>query len=550
MNDIGIKTGSSTAASRLTTRDILLVGLLCVVTGIVLGKDLAVGGLRHGDSSVHAMDGVLIYDWVAAGPDAWRHPMAFALDQYAHYPTLGIGRHYPPGFAVVEAMFFALFGISAVSARLCVVFFGLIAATGTYVFVRPLTDRVTAALAAIILVTMPATTLWGRQTMLEFPTLSILIWGAVAFSWYLRSPTWARLGVLLGVSLLAISFRQTGVLLVVAIALVLTGCAIRRTIRTSHCLCSVAVALIAIVAVVMSFGGHGAKLLRGDPTFPELWSFEALTFYWRAVPQQVGLIVAGSALIGAFVSRRRLGEQWTFLVLWVVVCYVMLTTADYKNPRFFFVGLFPFAVWAGVAAGWILARFANSNARAVVASVTAGGLCAAALAAPVQHRPDYGPVVAANKQRIEGSVVLFSGLRDGDFVFAVRQHIPWRRASVIRGSKLLYTCSARPDLDFVSYVSSDKEVAELMRRLSFKYLFIERENTLRLVEDEMLRSYLANEGAYRHVEAYPLKADPTESFRDRTIDVYEAVQPGTPETDYYDVPIPRINRTVRVKLSG
>jgi GNAT superfamily N-acetyltransferase len=65
-----------------TTLDLVLVGLLLIMTGIILGKDISVGGLRWGDAAVHAMDGVLIHDWVAAGPEAWRHPVKFAEDQY------------------------------------------------------------------------------------------------------------------------------------------------------------------------------------------------------------------------------------------------------------------------------------------------------------------------------------------------------------------------------------------------------------------------------------------------------------------------------------
>jgi hypothetical protein len=47
-----------------------------------------------------------------------------------------------------------------------------------------------------------------------------------------------------------------------------------------------------------------------------------------------------------------------------------------------------------------------------------------------------------------------------------------------------------------------------------------------------------------------LKGGPGPSFRDRTLDVYQAVEPRAPEADFCDVPIPRINRTTRIELSG
>ena len=72
--------------SPLDKWDVWLILAALVTTGIVLGKDISVGGLRYGDTAVHAMDGVLIHDWIAAGPDAWAQPMQFAEAQYGHYP--------------------------------------------------------------------------------------------------------------------------------------------------------------------------------------------------------------------------------------------------------------------------------------------------------------------------------------------------------------------------------------------------------------------------------------------------------------------------------
>ena len=59
---------SSRSSPSFTLGEATLVMLLWIATAIVLGKDITVGGFRYGDSAVHAMDGVLIHDWVSAGP--------------------------------------------------------------------------------------------------------------------------------------------------------------------------------------------------------------------------------------------------------------------------------------------------------------------------------------------------------------------------------------------------------------------------------------------------------------------------------------------------
>ena len=695
----GCSTAHALPVRRVAAADFLALGIVLLVTVGVLGKDIAVGGPRHGDSAVHAMDGVLIHDWVRAGAKAWVSPISFAEAQYAHYPSLGIGRHYPPGFAVVEAGFFAVFGISIFSARLCVLFFGLIAAVGTYTFMRSLRtipvepgrpsrsgettkqkvepvggppmaasspgqatgppDRATSALAAIILITMPAMTLWGRQTKLEVPVLAVLIWGAVAFIWYLRRTSWGRLAVLLSVALLALAFRQTGVFLLGAISLTLTVCALWRTVRWAHCLCAIAVSVTALGLLVLSLDTHGAQLTFGEggaaSTDPSPWGFLAnlgpLTFYMTCIPGQVGIMVllaAGIGLAGAIrkavggprrarvpsrmgapsfaayvfsgftvdsepgaratgtpnhpalalgarkqpadreTSPRntpntyfaagegrgkdkiakpspnvsvphpcfaRMGHprdylhvQCLFLSCWVLTSYLMLSLGSYKNPRFFVVGLFPFAVWAALGASRLMDVLPGKRVRLAACALVGAVLGTVALSRPVEHRPDYGNVVLASRDRIESRPVLFSGVRDGDFVLALRQHIPWRRALVIRASKLLYTCSAYPDRDFVSHVGSPEELAELMERFAFEYVFVERENKLGVAQDALLRDYLARAGMYRRIASHSLRSDPIPSYRDVTIDVYEALEPRPRTVKYFDIPLPRVGRMIRVDL--
>lgn len=531
-------------------REIAILALVLVSTALVLGKDITVGGLRHGDSAAHAMDGVLIHDWIASGPANWTEPMAFAKAQYAHYPTLGIGRHYPPGFAIVEAGFFAILGISPVSARLCVLFFGLVAAAGIYVYVRPLHGRTAAAFAALALVAMPATTHWGRQIMLELPTMAVLTWAAVAFRRYLDRPTIGRLAIALFIALTAVVFKQPGVFLVSAISLTVLLVGITKAIPVRHGALTLVIAVAAVVGVAASLDGHGGQLLSGDATFADRWSWAAMSFYLNQVPRGVGPWFLAAAIVGALASARQLGRHGLFLLAWFVTCYVMLSVADYKNARFLYLGLFPFAVAAGLGAAHGLAQVRSTSLRQATAIAGWAMCCVLATAKPVEHRPDYGTVVADHRDQILGHVVMFSGLRDGDFVFAVRQHLPWRSAVVIRGSKLLYTCNGRADLDFVSHVSSASDVGALMRKFAFRNVFLETKRATPLNEDALLREYLIDSGVYRSVASYTFKMDHDPSYRDATLDVYEINGSMERQVEHIDILIPRAKQTIRVELKG
>ncbi len=529
--------------------DLAICGLTMLLAAVVLTKDISTGGFRHGDATAHAMDGILIHDWIAAGPDAWFAPTEFAERQYAHYPALGIGRHHPPGYAMVEAGFFAAFGVSIFSARLCAVCFGMIAAAGTYTFTRFWADRLTAALASIILLTLPATTTWGRQNMLEVPTLAVMIWAAVALAWYLRQPTGRRLACVITAAIAAIFFKQPAVFLMSAVALTVVYVAVKRRCHPAHAVVAVVLAVFVTTGTVLSLGGAGRKVLSGFATFSDRFSFAALTFYARQFPHQVSWPVLMAAILGIAFSWRRLRTVHLFLIAWLLACYAMLTIADYKNPRFLYFALFPPAVWAAFAAGAILARVRTIRLRFALAGAAAAACCAVALTRPVKLRPDYGPVVQAHRDKIEDHVVLFSGLRDADFIFAVREHLPWRRSIILRGSKLLYNCNVLTELDFVSKVSTTNDVAGILDHYAFRHVFVERENKLNINEDALLREYLSTARAYRLAASHPLQAHPAPTKRDVTIDVYEAHRPRQRLAESVDIDLPNAALTIRVDLT-
>ncbi len=535
------------ARQRYDRSDALWLVLLVTLTVVVLGKDISKGGLRSMDSPVHAMDGVLVHDWVAAGPSAWSDPMGFAIEQYAHYPSLSIGRHYPPGFAVVEAAFYGVFGISAVSARMAVVFMGILGVIGAYMFMRRFAGQAVSAFAGTALLGMPAVTLWGHQTMLELPTLTMMIWAAVALTHYLAKPSGWRLAGVIGITLLSLFFKQNALFLIGAVTAAIGVCAWRGETRWRHAIIAAIFCIMVPVAVWLSMSDAVAQLVAGQDGAEPNRGLGTLTQYALLLPEQIGSWVLVAAAIGFVVSWRRSVVYATFLAVWFAGCYAMVTLAEFKSARFFFVGLFPFAIWAALGCDRIMGRFSH---RLRSAAVVLGMVVISKIAfdRPIEYFPDYGPTVIAHRHDIEGHAVLFSGLRDGDFVFAVRQHIPWRRTVVIRASKLLYTCLAHPIFDFESKVADVKDIDTVIRPLGLTHLFIERENRLKVHADQLLRDYLATTETYRRIDSLRLAEEREPNYRNVTMDVYESTSPIQRTVEFLDIPIPRVHRTIRVSL--
>ena len=531
----------------MTPADRLHALLLIAITLIVLSPGLAVRGLGDPDEAAHAMDGVLIRDWVAAGPSEWRRPIEFAEQQYGHYPTLGIGRHYPPGFAIVEAGFFAILGVSVVTAKVCVLFFAVLAVLGLYVFVRSFAGRRAAFLAGVAFVTLPATALWGRQIMLEAPTAAVAIWTAVAFTWYGVQRTSLRLGTCLALAVLAILFKQTAVFVVGAVTVAVARLALRREAPWWHAAVGAIVSAAALGAVLFSMDDACAKTLGGYDSFSNRWGWDAFTFHIRHLPESSGVLIPALAALG-LLGIRRLRPVAVLLIAWFVLNYAMVTAATLKVPRFFYLGLVPIAVFAAMGADRALAflprRLQTATAAVLVLFVTARTTLTSS-----PQWADYEPIVAEQRERFANAPVLFSGLRDGDFVMAVRRHLPERAGMVVRGSKLFYTCTAGPDLDLVSYVSSPAELVAAVRAFAFPYVVVERENHVGTPQDRWFRDYLATTADYRRIATYPLQAVVTPNKPIKvTLDVYELAAPLSSTVEFYEIPMPRTGSPIRVDL--
>jgi 4-amino-4-deoxy-L-arabinose transferase-like glycosyltransferase len=69
------------------------------------------------DAARHAMNGAFLYDLIRTGH--LLHPITYAKAYYSQLPALSMPFH-PPLFPSIEAIFFALFGVSLLTARVTV----------------------------------------------------------------------------------------------------------------------------------------------------------------------------------------------------------------------------------------------------------------------------------------------------------------------------------------------------------------------------------------------------------------------------------------------
>ena len=177
--------GRAASASRADwTLALIVLAIVCAVLFATAPKG---GDFWWSDAPRHALNGAFVKDLVAALP---HDPRGYATDYYLKYPALTI-LFYPPLLYAVLAPFYAVLGVSHVTAQLVVTLFYFAFAAGSFALARLWLPTRPALAMAVTVCFVPEIALWGRQVMLEIPAFALLIWGlyfAVRYRQEARAP--------------------------------------------------------------------------------------------------------------------------------------------------------------------------------------------------------------------------------------------------------------------------------------------------------------------------------------------------------------------------
>lgn len=412
---------------------------IVVAAGALLATSPLGGGFAWSDAPRHALNGAFLKDLIVALP---RHPVTWAEAYYLQYPSLSI-LFYPPLFYVFEAVVFALAGVTQFAAQATVALFYALLGLGVYRLTRLWTSRAAALGAALMLMGMPELALWGRQVMLDVPAMAWLVWGIYAFACFLRFDRGRDL-VFAVLFLLAALYTKYNVAFITAVLLLTLVAARGRSFLRDRRLWWAAAAgvigALPAIGLLLTFGVanfQSAADLAGE--LPR-WSPAAWTFYPGLLPQIVGWPVLGLAVAGLGVliaGRISALKGWpTWLLLgWVLVGYGFFTAIAVREPRHLMTAVPPLAILAACALDQLRPRRLGGL---VALAVGAGVLGWAVTYDPVPTVTGYKQMANYVVDRVPANArILFSGYRDGNFVFDLRMREDRRDIWTIRADKLL-----------------------------------------------------------------------------------------------------------------
>jgi hypothetical protein len=512
-------------------RNLLVLGLaLASLAGAALALYLSAprsGDFAWSDAPRHALNGIFVLDLLRDWP--WDAPRQWAEDYYLRFPALSI-LFYPPLFSALLALAYSLFGFSHATAQGLVSCFHLLLLAGTFVLARRWLPPAYAVGAALALGAAPEVAYWGRQVMLDIPAYAWLVWAAVCFLRWLDTdrPRW--LYGTLALYLAALYTKQTVLFAALPMLIALLerrGLAGLANPRVALAVLVFGLGLIPLALLQGEFGGvNTASALGSARDDLSRASLAAWTYYAALVPRQLGWPVAALAVV--YLAGVLVRPAWRiprgdlgFLLAWLAVGYLFFSFIMVREPRHDLTVLLPLPIFAALALRQVFAA-APERLRplggAAALLLGTGSLVWSILAYPPQVVSGYRELALLVAERSPPrSWVLFSGYRDGAFIFNLR-HTGRGDLGVLRADKLLLRVAIERERG-VEVVAIDRAgILEALRQYRVRYVVAQEGFWTDLRPMAELYGLLADESLFERVTT----AIPQANFpnTDKRVSVY------------------------------
>ncbi len=487
---------------------VFFAGLL-LVAGLSFATSPLDGGYWWSDGPRHALNGAFILDFVRDLPIA--DPVGYAYGYYLRYPALTMF-FYPPLVHAVLALAFSVFGVSALVAQAVVASFHLALLVGIFMLARRWLKAPYAFGAALIGGAGPEALVWGRQVMLDVPACALLVAACLCHLRWLdderRSPPYGCAALL--VAAIYTKYNAGFILLPLAVALVgARSWAWTRDPRVWKAVAAAAASLVPALVMLTRFGAANFTSVVGSQSLDlPRTSLDAWTFYLAALPHQLGwpalvLVPFGAVLL--FRSHAVARADRLLLASWWMAGYLILSFIALREPRHSLITLVPLAVAAMYALERLetrMGRLAQVAAVGLALGTTAWGLFLEPAPTVVGHA-DAARVVTQLARPEEN--ILFSGYRDGSFIFAMRalgatQH-------TVRADKLLLRMFIARERGVEDRGLDRAAILALVRKYGIRYVVAESDFWTDLPSMAVLDSMLRDRTLFAEIARVPISAN-------------------------------------------
>ena len=416
--------------------------LLALLFALLSLRGLGSGNIVDTDAARHAMNGAFVHDYLRSGQIA--HPIQFGKEYYGRLPALSMPYH-PPLFPAIEALFFFVFGVNLLAARLAVA----LAVGACALLLYRLVESTHHSELLALCTTVTALSLWNSQlvatdVMLEYPAMAFAL--AALYCLHDRDYGYplgrALLFALLGAA--AVWTKQFAVFLLAVPPLYFVATGRWRLLFARNFWISSALFALAVKALASLSAPFHQTGVSQVPLAPEsIWwvANHNLAYYGQAIGRGLhgwpGLFALAAAVLLIWLVLRGAwkGLKIELYIAWIVAMVAVLMVVGAHSTRYLFFVCPPVLV----AAYAFVLRGSETLLGPARAWRVPAALAAAWFISGWWFHPEFlrGPAEAASVVvQSAPERVLYGGDADGSFIFAVRTLDPQFRTTVIPAEKL------------------------------------------------------------------------------------------------------------------
>lgn len=510
--------------------------LISLAAAFIFFSNISHSGLWYPDSTAHALNGVFYKDMIEEG--GFLHPESYAKRYYAQYPHLTVAA-WPPVFYGIEALFFKLFGISTLVARLAVLLFTLLGINIFFLLCRLWFPWSLSVVGCILCLLQPAMIFGQINVMLEMPALAVSI--AALYCLYIgteRNNSWA---LFLAPVFMAFAFltKQSALFLLPMGLLWMILGKEWNSIKSRSFISGVFVGTVILIPwIIISLTTSRfyvvSAAFKGYHMWPNFLSY--LKMSSEIVSYAVILLSIASVTL---FTNLRCHRSYKFAFLWVGAVSLCLLLYDKRmvspEPRQAI-----FLVPALIILSMQVILFFKQNARSFVQGRHVYSIALIILiflhlnpqklwgGFDIQGFDQAADFVVRDLDCVS---VLYDGYFSGNFVFHMRARDKDRRVFVFRASKVIFSTKWLLHLGYKELITEESEFHELLKRYSIKYIIQEEKDSLRTPANKRLRQWVQNP-VFTLVEEHPIHCRAPDSSSNLL--VYEYL-------DYEAKPITRID---------
>ena len=521
---------------RLTRFDRKFYAELCIFASIVLcyvllsSPHLFDPNFFAPDADRIAMDGIFLKDFVSDIPGSLLHPYEYTTTYYAKYPALSVG-YRPIFFQSMEAISYMILGPSYVSGKITVLCFLF---TGMFFWLRLVkrTHGYNYAIGALLLwVTNPNIYLYSQETMLEIPTLSMVIISVYFIYKYFDNITAKNavfMGLFMGLTLWT-NQKSAFILLILLFYPVFSGNWKKLFRRESFiaylilCIFLVPLALITFWLGAQNFAqsvGAGTKATK-IINFKEL--IENIQFLYEYHFTPLPLCLIGIGVIHCLYRKRK--NSLIYLVS-ILSIYVFFTYIKHDIPRYSMYWI-PFFCFFGahtiIVSTLAISNLTNQKKRVIACALFGLPVCLQVFSFSKVFIPTasgYGKAAEFVIENSKSPIVLFDGYLNGQFIYFLRIIDKEREFVVLRGDKLISSSSISYKNQLKIHLNNEEEIKKSLVKMGVHLVVVESKNLSKLDIYDRFRRMLSEDPQFKKLKSIKVESNRKELVNTKLL-IYE-----------------------------